>query len=77
MQQVAANIALVKNLTLHGIFWGSYMKYNPRVLRSGLQELTKWFGEGKITVPVSHRQEHSVPDGALTIEIHEPVRQHK
>ena len=53
--QVAANIALVKNLTLHGVFWGSYMAQNPKVLRHGLQELVTWLAEEKITVPVSHR----------------------
>ena len=53
--QVAANIALVKNLTLHGVFWGSYMAQNPKVLRLGIQEVVTWLGEGKITVPVSHR----------------------
>lgn len=55
--QVAANIALVKNLTLHGIFWGSYLAQSPKVIRQGLQELISWLGEEKIFVPVSHRLE--------------------
>ena len=53
--QVAANIALVKNMTLHGIFWGSYLAQNPKIIRKGLQELVTWLGEEKIFVPVSHR----------------------
>lgn len=53
--QVAANIALVKNMTLHGIFWGSYLAQNPKIIRKGLQELVTWLGEEKILVPVSHR----------------------
>ena len=53
--QVSANIALVKNWTLHGVFWGSYMIYNPQVLRGSLQQLAAWLAEGKIHVPVSHR----------------------
>lgn len=52
---MAANIALVKNLTLHGVFWGSYMAQDPRRLRKGLEELLAWLAEGKILVPVSHR----------------------
>lgn len=52
---MAANIALVKNLTLHGIFWGSYMQHSPAVLQKSLQELVTWLGQGKIHVPVSHR----------------------
>ena len=53
--QVAANIALVKNLTLHGVFWGSYMQHKPSVLQKSLQELVSWWAEGKISIPVSHR----------------------
>ena len=53
--QVAANIALVKNLTLHGIFWGSYMQHSPAVLQKSLQELVTWLAQEKIRVPVSHR----------------------
>ena len=53
--QVAANIALVKNLTFHGVFWGSYMQNNPPVLQRSLLELVAWLDQGRITVPVSHR----------------------
>ena len=53
--QVAANIALVKNLTLHGVFWGSYMQNNPKVLRQSLEEPLAWLSQGKLQVPVSHR----------------------
>ena len=53
--QIPANIALVKNLTLHGVFWGSYMQNNPRVLQQSLMELVSWLDEGRIAVPVSHR----------------------
>jgi hypothetical protein len=56
VRQVAANIALVKNLTLHGVFWGSYMQHAPAVLQKSLQELLAWLAEGRISVPVSHRQ---------------------
>jgi NADPH:quinone reductase len=30
--KVAANILLVKNTTLHGIFWGSYLENCPMVI---------------------------------------------
>lgn len=53
--QVSANIALVKNLTLHGIFWGSYMKQNPAVLQQSIAKPLEWLAQGKITVPISHR----------------------
>lgn len=53
--QVAANIALVKNLTLHGVFWGSYMQHKPAVLQQSLQELVGLLADDKIKIPVSHR----------------------
>ena len=33
------NLALVKNLTVHGVFWGSYMTHDPKVLRGSLDAL--------------------------------------
>ena len=55
--QVSANIALVKNWTLHGVYWGSYARpgNNPLLLRQSLEQLVAWLGEGKIHMPVSHR----------------------
>ena len=52
------NIALVKNLTVHGIYWGSYMARDPEVLRRGLSQLLGWVADGTITVHVSHRYDH-------------------
>eukprot|EP00271_Cylindrocystis_brebissonii_P017530 TRINITY_DN4598_c0_g1_i1.p1 TRINITY_DN4598_c0_g1~~TRINITY_DN4598_c0_g1_i1.p1 ORF type:complete len:372 (-),score=74.50 TRINITY_DN4598_c0_g1_i1:660-1775(-) len=51
---IAANVALVKNLTLHGIYWGSYMSHEPRVLHASMQTLLAWLAEGQIVVHVSH-----------------------
>jgi hypothetical protein len=54
--QVSLNLALVKNATLHGVFWGSYMQHQPRVLRQSLEELLGWLGAGRISVPIFHRR---------------------
>lgn len=54
--QVSLNLALVKNATLHGVFWGSYMQHQPRVLRASLEELLGWLGAGRISVPIFHRR---------------------
>lgn len=53
--KLPTNIALVKNLTVHGIYWGSYITHQPEVLRAGMQQLLQWLQQGKIRVPVSHR----------------------
>ena len=53
---MSTNIALVKNATLHGVFWGSYMQHRPRVLRRSLEQLIAWLGEGRISIPIFHRR---------------------
>lgn len=50
-----ANILLVKNITMHGIYWGSYMLNNPSVLANGMRQLLQWLQERHIKVQVSHR----------------------
>ena len=67
---MAANIALVKNWTLHGVFWGSYMQHNPRVLRASLEQLALWLGEGKLHVPVSHRCDLPPPSCSARLSLH-------
>jgi len=53
--KLPANIALVKNLTVHGVYWGSYADKAPRVLRKSLEDCVQWLAQGKLRVPVSHR----------------------
>ncbi|XP_078445309.1 groES-like zinc-binding alcohol dehydrogenase family protein [Wolffia australiana] len=52
---IPANIALVKNWTIHGLYWGSYWKHCPSVLKDSLNELLSWLQKGLISVNVSHR----------------------
>lgn len=52
--KIASNIALVKNLTVHGVYWGSYFKHRPEVVTQSLHELVAMLGDGRLTVPVSH-----------------------
>ncbi|GKU91225.1 hypothetical protein SLEP1_g5124 [Rubroshorea leprosula] len=51
---IPANIALVKNWTVHGLYWGSYNIHSPAVLRESLRELLFWMSRGLIKVFVSH-----------------------
>ncbi|GAX72670.1 hypothetical protein CEUSTIGMA_g126.t1 [Chlamydomonas eustigma] len=53
--KVPANLALVKNLTVHGVFWGSYLQNEPKVLMKGMNTVLSWLAEGKIELKVSHR----------------------
>ena len=43
-----ANIALLKNASLVGVFWGAYMQHDPAIIRQSLQQLLAWYAEGNL-----------------------------
>eukprot|EP00775_Hariotina_reticulata_P012009 gene12009-12153_t len=53
--KVPANLLLVKNTTMHGIFWGSYMTNNYKLLAASMAEVLQRVGQGKLQLQVSHR----------------------
>lgn len=53
--QIPANHLLVKNLTVHGIYWGGYMNFAPQVVTNSLKQLMAWFSAGKLKPHISHR----------------------
>uniref|UniRef100_A0A7S0S512 Enoyl reductase (ER) domain-containing protein n=1 Tax=Chlamydomonas leiostraca TaxID=1034604 RepID=A0A7S0S512_9CHLO len=52
--KIPANILLVKNTTVHGLFWGSYMQHDPKILRSSMDDIMAWFAKGQLQPHVSH-----------------------
>ena len=52
--QIPANILMVKNLTVIGLYWGGYQRFAPEVLAESLRRLVAWHGEGRIRPHVSH-----------------------
>ncbi|MGB0926685.1 MAG: NADPH:quinone oxidoreductase family protein [Pikeienuella sp.] len=59
--QIPANILLVKNLTVHGFYWGAYAKFRPEVLADSLRQLFQWYVEGRLTPHISN--ELALEDG--------------
>jgi len=53
--QVPANILLVKNISVVGLYWGSYSAKKPSVLVGSLQTLFGWYREGRIKPHISNR----------------------
>ncbi|KAG4201402.1 hypothetical protein ERO13_A05G276800v2 [Gossypium hirsutum] len=51
---IPANITLVKNWTVHGLYWGSYSIHRPAVLEDSIQESISWMEKGLITIHISH-----------------------
>ncbi|MFT3690073.1 NADPH:quinone oxidoreductase family protein [Paenirhodobacter sp.] len=47
------NIALVKNLEIHGLYWGGYLALDPAMLRDSMAELFGWFAAGGLRPHIS------------------------
>ena len=43
-----ANIALLKNASLVGVYWGAYLEREPAVVKSSLAQLQAWHADGLI-----------------------------
>lgn len=53
--QIPANHLLVKNITVHGLYWGGYLAFRPEVLTGSLATLLDWYAAGGLRPHVSHR----------------------
>lgn len=42
------NHALVKNIAIHGFYWGGYAKLDPKALSASMTDLFGMFGDGRI-----------------------------
>ncbi|CAN5759351.1 NADPH:quinone oxidoreductase family protein [soil metagenome] len=52
--QIPANILLVKNLTVIGLYWGAYADLRPAVMTQSLAALFAWYEAGRLKPHVSH-----------------------
>lgn len=42
------NLPLLKEASIVGVFWGNFVKREPRLAAAGLAELVQWYGQGKV-----------------------------
>jgi NADPH2:quinone reductase len=52
--QIPANLLLVKNIDVIGLYWGAYRKFKPKVITDSIATLFQWFVDGKLHPHVSH-----------------------
>ncbi|MEO0682454.1 MAG: NADPH:quinone oxidoreductase family protein [Pseudomonadota bacterium] len=52
--QIPANLVLVKNISILGLYWGAYARNDPKVLTESLTTLFGWWAAGKIKPHISH-----------------------
>lgn len=46
--ELPANIPLLKNASIVGVFWGAYMMNDPSVIQQSFQQLLTWYSKGKL-----------------------------
>ncbi len=51
--QLPVNLALVKNFSVVGVYWGGYLSRHPHVITNSLATLMAWYAEGKIKPHIS------------------------
>ena len=52
--QFPANILLVKNIDVIGLYWGGYAAFQPQVITQSLVDLMDWYARGVLHPHVSH-----------------------
>lgn len=65
--ELKLNHALVKNLTIHGFYWGGYTRTAPRLTADSLATLLGWYAEGGLRPHISHRFPLDQADKALAM----------
>ncbi len=65
--QIPANILLVKNLTVLGMYWGGYAALNPKVLTDSFKTLIDWYVAGKLKPHVSNVMPLAEANAALDL----------
>ena len=55
LPQLRANHLLVKNVTVHGFYWGGFLQFKPNVVTESLKQLFEWHESGQIKPHISHK----------------------
>ncbi len=52
--EIKANHLLVKNISVHGLYWGGYLKTTPKIVTDSLSALFDLYRQGKLCPHISH-----------------------
>ena len=67
VQQIPANILLVKNVSAIGFYWGSYRARAPELVAAGYEQLFAWYAAGKLDPHVSSQFDIAEAGAALNL----------
>ena len=65
--QLKANHLLVKNITIHGFYWGGFLQFKPSVVTESLKQLFEWYKSDQIKPYISHKFSLDQAKAALNI----------
>jgi len=66
--EAPANLALLKNCSIVGVFWGAWTEREPQANRDNVAELFQWVREGKLKPHISHTFSlEQVPDALYAL----------
>jgi NADPH2:quinone reductase len=51
--KLALNLPLIKGASIVGVFWGAFTAHEPKLHQENMEELIRWFGEGRLKPHVS------------------------
>lgn len=54
LPDIKPNHLLVKNISVHGFYWGGFLKFNSEALTESLAQLFAWHTAGRIKPHISH-----------------------
>ena len=65
--QLKANHLLVKNITIHGFYWGGFLQFKPSVVTESLKQLFEWYKSDQIKPHISHKFTLGEAEAALNM----------
>lgn len=68
------NLSLVKGYSVVGVFWGSFTQHDPKTFQANMQELVKWYVEGKVKVVVDEAKPLNEASAALSKVLNREVK---
>jgi NADPH:quinone reductase len=67
--QIPANLLLVKNLSVSGFWYGGYESHAPELVAASMNELLRWWAEGRIRPHIGHVLPfEAFPDGLTLLQ---------
>jgi len=67
LPQLKANHLLVKNVSVHGFYWGGFLQFKPDIVTESLTQLFRWYEAGEIKPHISHKFTLEQAENALDL----------